>query len=255
MGNRSGIAGYFILNSTICRWRKFLVEPGCSLGSGYFVGVVHHRVWKIWREDQNTIGFKVLHNFSLAKGDDEDTLKKYFQLEVPLQELYKTWSENDLYFKQVLAANEENLTGVRILAQDPFETLLAFICSSNNNIKRITRMVEKLCELYGDKATIVSDLSRSSLNFYDIADLQKMVADDKMEEKLRENGFGYRATYLCQAVRKLEQLGGIIWLRSLSEMDYLTARKMLEGLPGVGPKVTGFFLLVFRLAVKHHLHR
>lgn len=149
---------------------------------------------------------------------------------MPLQELYKTWSENDLYFKQVLAANEENLTGVRILAQDPFETLLAFICSSNNNIKRITSnfytnfswkftssveetdlnsfeklgMVEKLCELYGDKATIVSDLSRSSLNFYDIADLQKMVADDKMEEKLRENGFGYRATYLCQAVRKLE---------------------------------------------------
>jgi len=41
------------------------------------------------------------------------------------------------------------LTGIRLLRQDPVETLLAFICSSNNNISRISGMVQRMCAEFG----------------------------------------------------------------------------------------------------------
>jgi N-glycosylase/DNA lyase len=40
-------------------------------------------------------------------------------------------------------------TGIRVLAQDPLENLISFICSSNNNVQRITKMIKSLCEEYG----------------------------------------------------------------------------------------------------------
>lgn len=44
--------------------------------------------------------------------------------------------------------------GIRVLDQDPLENLLSFICSSNNNVQRITKMVKALCEKYGKEIGI-----------------------------------------------------------------------------------------------------
>lgn len=40
--------------------------------------------------------------------------------------------------------------GIRILRQQPWEALCTFILSQNNNIKRITGLVERLCENFGE---------------------------------------------------------------------------------------------------------
>ena len=39
--------------------------------------------------------------------------------------------------------------GIRIFRQEPFEALLSFIISANNNIPRIQGIVERLCALCG----------------------------------------------------------------------------------------------------------
>ena len=41
--------------------------------------------------------------------------------------------------------------GIRILRQDFYETVISFIVSANNNIKRIQGIIERLCERYGEK--------------------------------------------------------------------------------------------------------
>ena len=45
--------------------------------------------------------------------------------------------------------NKQIPSGIRVLAQDPLENLISFICSSNNNVQRITKMIKLLCDEYG----------------------------------------------------------------------------------------------------------
>lgn len=72
------------------------------------------------------------------QGDDtEALLKHYFSLRHDLSALYNQWSESDPNFKK----KAPKFTGIRILSQDAWETLIAFICSSNNHISRISQMV------------------------------------------------------------------------------------------------------------------
>lgn len=61
----------------------------------------------------------------------------YFNLKVDLESLYEKWAKADSNFKE--KAGE--FRGVRMLQQDPWECLIGFICSSNNNIGRISKMV------------------------------------------------------------------------------------------------------------------
>ena len=46
------------------------------------------------------------------------------------------------------------LDGLRILRQPPFETVIGFIVSANNNIPRITKCLSSLCRLGGEPVSI-----------------------------------------------------------------------------------------------------
>lgn len=78
----------------------------------------------------------------------ERLLKVYFRLDVNLHDLYKKWEKAHPHFKEI---SKEKYSGVRVLNQAVTENIISFICSQNNNIKRISSMVSKLCEMYGEK--------------------------------------------------------------------------------------------------------
>ena len=71
------------------------------------------------------------------KDDTEDLLRHYFSLNIDLASLYQQWSKDDPNFRK----KAPQFKGVRILNQDAWEALIGFICSSNNNISRISQMV------------------------------------------------------------------------------------------------------------------
>ena len=141
--------------------------------------------------------------------------------------------------------------GVRILRQDAWEALVGFICSSNNNIARISQMVDKLCKHYG---RLIGHLGDEPYHDFPTP---KSLAHPEVEQHLRQLGFGYRAKYLYQtAVLVTEHEPG--WLdtlrnpespafgqtaRSGKEMrpegrqGYRDAHGALLSLQGVGPKV------------------
>ena len=72
-------------------------------------------------------------------------MRAYFQIDHDLEALYASWAKSCTRMQVVT----ERLPGVRVVQQDPFECLISFICSSNNNIKRITQMLDKLKYKYG----------------------------------------------------------------------------------------------------------
>lgn len=173
-----------------------------------------------------------------TKPDDnslqDDLLRKYFRLDVSLKQHYAQWSKKDPYFKTAA----EKFTGVRILCQDPVENLFCFICSSNNNIARISSMVEKLCVLYGNK---IADVDGTI--YYDFPPLVALT-DPSVEKSLRDAGFGYRAKFINQSACKIMQMGGTEWLKLLQSLSYKEAKMELMKLPGIGAKVADCICLM-----------
>lgn len=176
-----------------------------------------------------------------------DLIKHYLNLSPNLTELYRQWSSSDKNF----AKKAPKFTGVRILKQDSWEALVGFICSSNNNIARISQMTHKLCVNYGPLLGHLDDEP-----YHDFPE-PRALAQSGVEEKLRSLGFGYRAKYLyktaCMIVSKPDG-----WLDSLRNPEspvlntkpqpggewsasgregYRKAHEELLELQGVGPKV------------------
>lgn len=78
-----------------------------------------------------------VNDLQLDDNDTEALVRHYLNLGPNLTDLYEEWSSADPNFKK----KAPKFTGVRILKQDAWEALVGFICSSNNNIIRISQMV------------------------------------------------------------------------------------------------------------------
>ncbi|VBB27755.1 unnamed protein product [Acanthocheilonema viteae] len=209
--------GAVLLGGQSFRWKKLVEidsENVAPSSDGVFFGVAKHRVWKVWRETDEQLGYEVLAKFSKARGDDLD-------LNIELAPLYKFWTENDKHFAHLMANHQTKLEGIRVLGQDPLETVFVFICSANNHIRRITNMVETLCKLYGE-STNVSCLNGSK-TFYDFADPKRMTDDPALETVLRENN-------------------GEQYLENLSKGTYEDAVEELQQIRGIGAKASLFTL-------------
>lgn len=112
-------------------------------------------------------------------------------------------------------------SGIRILNQQPLETIVSFIISANNNIKRIQTLVERLCQKCGTNMG-------TYYAFPTLEQLETLSVDD-----LKDMGMGFRAKYIFSTVKKLKGVD----LQSLANLSTTELLKFLIALDGVGPKV------------------
>jgi len=126
----------------------------------------------------------------------------------------------------------ELFPGMRVLNQPPWEALVAFILSANNNVARIRNLVRALCEGYGERYGGGDEV------LYAFPTPERLAACD--EAALRALKVGYRAAFLIETARRV--LEGFP-LEGLCRMPYDEAHKMLTTLPGVGDKVADCVLL------------
>jgi N-glycosylase/DNA lyase len=73
--------------------------------------------------------------------------------------------------------------------------------------------------------------------FYEFPTIEAL-AQDGVEETLRQLGFGYRAKYIATTARMIQEMeDGEAWLHGLRKLPYENAHAALLTLQGVGPKV------------------
>lgn len=206
---------------------------GWELLEGEWVGLVGKVVY--WLRQVGTGGV----SFRYASGTDCDIsidaarvqLRDFFQLDVDLPAHVCEWSRTDPSFRRLIAGFE----GLRICRQEPFECLVSFIVSANNNIKRISQNLKSIRKKYG---TFVCESGGAAYHAFPI-DLTAATVDE-----LRELGLGYRAPYLVKTAQLLAVPGAMESLSSLvNEMDADVARNFLLQFPGVGRKVADCVLL------------
>ena len=129
-----------------------------------------------------------------------------------------------------MAKAAEFAPGIRILRQEPFEALISFIISQNNNIKRIAGIVDRLCEGFGE------EIGEGQYAFPTVDRLAALSPED-----LAPIRAGFRHRYIVDAARKVAS--GEVDLDSLYELPYDEAQKALMRITGVGVKVADCTLL------------
>ena len=123
-----------------------------------------------------------------------------------------------------LRAAREAFPGLRILRQDPHETLIGFLCSSNKRILQIRVMVASLAEKLGEPLGV---------GFHALPTWSALAAAD--DAVLKSCALGYRAAFLRGTAQRL--LARPRWAEEFAALDTPALLAELQSLPGVGPKV------------------
>ena len=109
-------------------------------------------------------------------------------------------------------AEATKIRGIRLLKQQPYETIISFIISANNHIPRIKGIIDAI-------GPSCYEAGREDAGFY------------------TSRGAGYRAPYLASTTALIRSRGGVEYLETLRGLPTPLLVKALQEFPGVGPKV------------------
>ena len=183
---------------------------------------------------KNVINVKQVENRVIFSSYGADNWKKlvinYFDLTRNYEEIKDKLSKIDEH----LARSIKYGSGIRILNQDLWETIISFIISANNNIPRIKGIINRISKNYGEK---IEWNGKEYYTFPTVEELSKASVED-----LRALGLGFRDVRVYETTRKI--LEKQVDLEELyKEKDTQKVRNILLTLDGVGPKVADCILL------------
>lgn len=196
-------------------------------------------------EDGSYTGVAMGRTVNLAYCAEKETLRIEGSDEAEFESLWKKYLDLDRDYgavKAELAARDSVVceaiksgSGIRILNQDNWETLISFIISQNNNIPRIKKCIEGLCRDFGEELSEFRGKKR-----YAFPTFERLAAAS--EADLGNIKLGYRARYIVETAKAVAEDNGKK-LYSLNRVSTEEAYTYLTGLCGVGPKVANCVLL------------
>jgi N-glycosylase/DNA lyase len=162
---------------------------------------------------------------AIGPGLTRDAISAYFSLDLPMDDILASFP-SDPWLDQARAF----APGLRILRQDPWETLCNFICSSLKQIAQIQQINHNLRRTFGEKFA-------DDLHTFPTAGRLAQVS----EQQLRACRLGFRARHLHVATRQIAS--SEISLDRIAALPTSEAREQLMRVRGVGEKVANCVLL------------
>lgn len=184
---------------------------------GRWRGWIDHRPCLVWSQGDalRAVGVDLTR----------DAVIRYFGLDLPIQEIFASFP-NDPWLDKARAF----APGLRILRQEPWETLCNFICSSLKQITQIEQINHELRRVFGN------EIGEGLHSFPDAARLALAT-----EAKLRACRLGFRARHLFVAARQVA--ASEVSLDRVAQLPTAEAREQLMRIQGVGEKVANCILL------------
>ena len=165
----------------------------------------------------------------LCREKDEEYFRRYLDLDTDYGKVIEQIDEKDDF----LIGAAQMGRGIRILRQNLWEMIISFIISQRNNIPRIMKSIDALCEKLGEQ--IVFDYEGEHLVGYTFPAPEVIAGADLSEFK-----FGYREKYIRQTAEDilegkfdLEEVKNAVEEGKTPEQ----VKEMLKQLKGVGEKV------------------
>ncbi|MBE7026528.1 MAG: DNA-3-methyladenine glycosylase 2 [Ruminococcaceae bacterium] len=190
---------------------------------GQYEGVFGKKALKAAQQDDK------ITLFNTTIDEYENIWKGYFDLDRDYAGIQKILSKDDDVLKNAVKEGR----GIRILSQEPFETIISFIISANNNIPRIKLIIERMCTLFGQK---IEAYGREYCTFPDAKKIAALSREDLEPIKA-----GFRDKYILDAAQKI--CSGEVDIDKIATMDYESAKSELKKIKGVGDKVANCILL------------
>ena len=150
-------------------------------------------------------------------GVPERIAKQFFGLEQDYDNILATFE--DPLLKTII----KQLIGLRLLQQDPWECMCAFICSSASNIPKITKNVNLLAQNFGKHLTFENEESYSFPRPGELTDNQKILT----------TGVGFRAKFLININKTVSEQQ----INLLKTNNYHQTIEYLTSLNGIGEKI------------------
>lgn len=180
--------------------------------------------------------------FSCYESDFSRIWEDYFDLNRDYISVIDSIDPEDSY----LTSASSFSYGIRILKQEPFETMISYIISQRRSIPSITTCVERLCRLCARKIILpalcfeaspfTASLHEEYYAFPEAKDLNKLTFDD-----ISSIGAGYRTDYIMNATKDI--CSGRIDLTYLYELSDDKLYEALISMRGIGAKVANCIML------------
>ncbi|MDR0930439.1 MAG: hypothetical protein LBM38_01650 [Clostridiales bacterium] len=212
------------LNCGQCfRWN--LSQSQNAVNAPVYQGVVEGFFAQVYQDGNS------LH---IASNAEADFWQKYFDLSTDYTLLNKALATNKTLLPAINASK-----GLRILNQPIWECVISFIISQNNNIPRIKKIIECLCQLYGKKIEINPSQSYSiePIAYYTFPTANMLKGKDLSPIKA-----GFRDKYILDACDNWSRLG-LDDIEHCNKMTTDELRNRLMQIKGIGNKIADCVLL------------
>ena len=145
-------------------------------------------------------------------------------------------------FDANVAAQVARYPGLRVLRQEPWECLVAYICSANSNLETIHLNMERMSDAFGEPLTLVLPESEGGAVIRRRTFPTPVDLAEAGEAELRRLKLGFRAPYVHQAALAVAEKR--LDLDYLLTAPYPEVKAELTALKGIGDKIADCIALM-----------